>query len=139
MRIEQSFAAQALLPQALKLRYGPKLAGALLLMAEAMHAAGTYVQHHERKPEDQTSWFDDPRAYAQAEHACRKVLRSLRPEGEVPARDFPIGETMASRFVGDIKASDLAAVEEEIRSALQEISELLGSTVVQRIKIGGVE
>src|SRR5258705_1078314 len=79
-RLERSFEAEALLPQLLELKYGPKLAGLLLALARAMQIAGNISLHATPTVESSHDWLDVPAAYDQAVLAASRILEAGRLE-----------------------------------------------------------
>jgi hypothetical protein len=134
-RLERSFEAEALLPQMLELKYGPKLAGLLLALARAMQDAGKIAGFHIPTVESPHDWFDVPEAYDQAVLAASRVLEAGRLEVDAPtakkmhmiigAKKIPFFVIAAHRVFDSIKGRSTS------ESAMVEggqISKLLGSS-----------
>ena len=105
-RIEQTFAAEKSLIEALNFNYGPELAFMLQAMGEAMKAAGgTAGFHVADKPEDARRWWDHPYSFAQAMQAAHAVLDAMKPAGDPkPPRPTPlqtIGDPLPPGFDPD--------------------------------------
>jgi hypothetical protein len=82
-RIEQTFAAEKSLIEALNFNYGPELAFMVQAIGEAMKAAGgTAGFYVADKPEDARRWWDHPYSFAQAMQAARTVLDAMKPAGD---------------------------------------------------------
>jgi hypothetical protein len=131
-RLERSFESGALLPQILELKYGPKLAGLLLALAQAMQRAGQITTGPQATStlEGRDNWFDEPVAYDQAVLAATKILEAGRLT-EVPktkhlvigATKIPIGVVAANLVFSSIQGR---GVSQTIEGA--QIRELLGSS-----------
>lgn len=91
-RIEETFAAEKSLIEALNFNYGPELAFMVQAMGEAMKAAGgTAGFYLADKPEDARRWWDHPYSFAQAMQAAHAVLDAMKPAGDPkPPRLTPL-------------------------------------------------
>jgi len=81
-RIEQTFAAERSLIEALNFNYGPELAFMVQAIGEAMKLASTAGFYAARNPEDARRWWDNPYAFAQVMQAADAVLESMKPSGD---------------------------------------------------------
>jgi hypothetical protein len=137
-RLERSFEAEALLPQVLELKYGPKLAGLLLALGSAMQHAGHMAALHAASTlgGDTHNWLDVPAAYDQAVLAASRILEAGRLEGE-PSKEMyfifgrtklPMGVVAANCVFSSIKGG--GTTPSEISEGAQ-IRELLGSSAAR--------
>jgi hypothetical protein len=138
LRIERSFDRENLLVEALNLAYGRQGAGAVLLIAEAMHNAGAGAALIKTGTvEESQNWLDVPYAYDQASKAVAKILDELRPAGDSTPPDDErllkpnIGEGIAEAFLAEAASGQTKL--EHRRDRATQIHELLGSSVVNRL------
>lgn len=88
LRLERSFEREGLLAETLELRYGPQLAGVLLMLGEAMKDAGEFAGFQATYTlEGSRNWFEVPAAFDQAAQAAGHVIEALRPPGEADVPD----------------------------------------------------
>jgi hypothetical protein len=92
-RIEQTFAAEKSLIEALNFNYGPELAFVMQTVGEAMKLAGAeaafYARFHSK---DVRGWWDNPYAFTQAMQAAHAILIAVKPDGDAtpPPREKPL-------------------------------------------------
>ena len=102
---------------ALTLAYGPRTAGLALMIARAMHDAGTragFTVTHTL--EGSANWIDDPRAFGQAAQAVAQLMKAAAPAGDptMPSMKFenepnhPL--TYLNKNLGKIYANNLIDV-----------------------------
>jgi hypothetical protein len=136
-RLERSFESEALLPQLLELKYGPKLAGLLLALARAMLNVGQIVGLYANStPEGSHDWLDVPAAYDQAVLAASRILEAGRLEGEASKKmnyiiggtKIPLGVVAANRVFSSIKGGGTSPSE---TAEGAQIRELLGSSAAR--------
>ena len=135
-RLERSFEAEALLPQVLELKYGPKLAGLLLALGNAMQHAGHMAALHAASTLGDThNWLDVPAAYDQAVLAAHTILEAGRLEVEGSTKmniifgttKIPMGVVAANVVFASMQGHGKYKSEREIVEGVQ-IRELLGSS-----------
>jgi hypothetical protein len=133
-RLERSFEAEALLPQVLELKYGPKLAGLLFALGSAMQHAGHMAALHASSTQGDThNWLDVPAAYDQAVLAASKILEAGHLEVEGSKKmiisfgqtKIPMGVFAANRVLTSIRGGGTGT--SEIAEGAQ-MRELLGSS-----------
>jgi hypothetical protein len=85
LRLEQGFATESLLAEALALAYGPKLAGLLLEAGDLLTEVGRSVAFDATNTlEGAENWLSHPLAYAEAVKALAAILEEgFRPAGEI--------------------------------------------------------
>jgi hypothetical protein len=110
VRIEQTFAAEKSLIEALSFNYGPELAFVMQAVGEAMKLAGAEAAFYARAySNDARGWWDHPYAFTQAMQAAHAILTAVKPDGDAtPPRVTPlqtIGDRMPPEFDLDIPAN----------------------------------
>lgn len=82
-RIEQTFAAEKSLIEALNFNYGPELAFVMQTVGEAMKLAGAEAAFYARfYSKDARGWWDNPYAFTQAMQAAHAILIAVKPDGD---------------------------------------------------------
>jgi hypothetical protein len=91
-RIEQSFAEQRSLLEALDLAYGRELAWLLLWVGEVMKDSGRLAGHIATGTlEGSQTWFNNPYAFAQAAESAKTMLEAITPTGDpTPPETSPL-------------------------------------------------
>jgi hypothetical protein len=92
LRIEQTFAEEKSLIEALNFNYGPELAFVMQTIGEAMKLAGADAAFYARAySKDARGWWDNPYAFTQAMQAAHTVLTAMKPDGDsTPPRVTPL-------------------------------------------------
>lgn len=86
LRLEQSFAKERLVHEALDLAYGPKMTALILSLARAMQMTGTRASFVcAMNKEDHSDWMANPFAFDQAAQAARVILEAFRPDAAITA------------------------------------------------------
>ena len=112
LRLEQSFREEDLLPSLLAAAYGPQCAALVLMIARAMHQAGTSAGFMKTFTLDgSVNWVEEPHAFKMARQAAERILDRATPLGNpVPPPAFkPLPE------VGE-QAAEWAALNESRRT-----------------------
>jgi hypothetical protein len=94
-RIERSFLDQRRMIEALELTFGRELAGILLVVGEAMKAAGEMTGFKATFTiEGSKAWWQNPHSYGQAMCAAITVLEEIKPAGEASPPTIDIDPTL---------------------------------------------
>ena len=139
-RLERSFEHERVLHEALALAYGPRTAALVLLIARAMHDAGTAEAFNKTfTPEGAANWTDDPDAYEQATKAADTILTSARPPGEPtkastfkrlpadhPLHNASMGEGFANTLIDAVSGRGSTG---ELQKWAEPLRAMLGSVV----------
>jgi hypothetical protein len=131
LRLEFSFRTSGLLAQTLALAYGPRVAGLLMLMGEALNMIGRSKARETSRPD--AEWSDWPVSATGFDEAARgvvEVLERLRPSGDIVETDQSSDDSHA--WLAIFRVLDPPMTTNPQKYA--EIAEMLGPLVPQGIE-----
>ncbi len=107
-RLERSFTDQSLMFEAMRLTYGPELAGLLLLIGAAMKTTGPRAGFHSTGSyEAAQHWWNDPYAFGQVAQGVHALILAFKPPGNVTLPAY-------AKKPGKLQGLDRVAVAEHL-------------------------
>jgi hypothetical protein len=137
-RLEYVRGRTSLLPEALELAFGTRLAGLLMVLGFAMDAAARHDLPAGSVWRPFPDWTDQPARFDHAVRAAARLLDAARPRGAIPDRLANGEEDPAVRVVEELLAAlrgDNPAFPLK-QDLLETIKALLGPTATQMAEAG---